>query len=77
MDMMIPYLGQITRLQLESKGAFYIAGLKDSNTSRIEREKRRKRELLQKELLLDKEPKADEPAISEDENGEKHLDTWA
>jgi len=77
MDMMIPYLGQITRLQLESKGAFHIAGVKDSNAQRIEREKRRKRELLEKELLTKKAPKADQPAISEDENGEKHLDTWA
>ncbi|MBE0380578.1 MULTISPECIES: hypothetical protein [Pseudoalteromonas] len=77
MDMMIPYLGQITRLQLESKGAFYIAGLKDSNTSRIEREKRRKREFLQKGLLPDTATQPDKPAISEDEDGEKHLDTWA
>eukprot|EP00040_Diaphanoeca_grandis_P040532 m.311803 g.311803 ORF g.311803 m.311803 type:complete len:68 (+) comp435690_c0_seq1:3-206(+) len=48
---MIPYLGQITRLQLESKGAFHIAGLKDSNAQRIEREKRQKRQLERKELL--------------------------
>ncbi|CAM3777931.1 MULTISPECIES: hypothetical protein [Pseudoalteromonas] len=77
MDMMIPYLGQITRLQLESKGAFHIAGVKDSNAQRIEREKRRKRELLQKEILQGKKPKSDKTAITEDENGEKHLDTWA
>ncbi len=77
MDIMIPYLGQITRLQIESKGAFHIAGLKDSNAQRIEREKRRKRELVQKEILQGKKPKSDGTAITEDENGEKHLDTWA
>ena len=45
MDIMIPFLGRITRLQLESKGAFHIAGVKDANVQRIELEKRQKREI--------------------------------
>lgn len=77
MDMMIPFLGRISRLELEPKGAFYIAGLKDSNAQRIEREKRQKRELARQELLLKQTLKADAPAITEDDEGEKHLDTWA
>lgn len=77
MDMMIPFLGRISRLQVEPKGAFYIAGLKDSNAQRIELEERRKRELARKELLLKQVVDGDSEAITEDENGDKHLDTWA
>ncbi|MCQ8878361.1 hypothetical protein NQT69_10160 [Pseudoalteromonas shioyasakiensis] len=77
MDIMIPYLGQITRLQIESKGAFHIAGLKDSNAQRIEREKRQKRELAQQTKMAEKavqERKKQQENNNEDDN---HLDTWA
>ena len=77
MDMMIPFLGRISRLQVEPKGAFYIAGLKDSNAQRIELEKRRKSELSRRELLLKQGVEDETAAITEDEDGKKHLDTWA
>ncbi|MBB1334593.1 hypothetical protein H5154_14890 [Pseudoalteromonas sp. SR44-5] len=77
MDIMIPYLGQITRLQLESKGAFHIAGLKDSNAQRIEREKRQKRQLERKELLSKEKLETAKKERNTDEEDETHLDTWA
>ncbi|MFK3858246.1 hypothetical protein [Pseudoalteromonas rhizosphaerae] len=77
MDIMIPYLGQITRLQLESKGAFHIAGLKDSNAQRIEREKRQKRQLERKELLRKEKLETAKKERNTDEEDETHLDTWA
>ena len=77
MDIMIPYLGQITRLQLESKGAFHIAGLKDSNAQRIEHEKRQKRQLERKELLPKEKLETAKKERKTDEEDETHLDTWA
>lgn len=77
MDMMIPYLGQISRLQIESKGAFHIAGLKDSNTSRIEREKRQKKELERKEQLAKKNLDDAKKRPKSDDEEDSHLDTWA
>ena len=77
MDIMIPFLGRITRLQLESKGAFHIAGVKDANVQRIELEKRQKRELERRKKAAEKDDKNSKNAIEEDEEGNKHLDTWA
>ncbi|MCG9710495.1 MULTISPECIES: hypothetical protein [unclassified Pseudoalteromonas] len=81
MDIMIPFLGRITRLQLESKGAFHIAGVKDANVQRIELEKRQKREIERRkkaaEKAAEKDDKNNKNAIEEDEEGNKHLDTWA
>ncbi len=77
MDIMIPFLGRITRLQLESKGAFHIAGVKDANVQRIEIEKRQKREIERRKKAAESANKKDKDIIEEDENGNKHLDTWA
>mgnify|MGYP000327229696 FL=1 len=77
MDIMIPFLGRITRLQLESKGAFHIAGVKDANVQRIELEKRQKREIERRKKAAIKDDKSGKNAIEEDEEGNKHLDTWA
>ncbi|KPM84363.1 MULTISPECIES: hypothetical protein [Pseudoalteromonas] len=77
MDIMIPFLGRITRLQLESKGAFHIAGVKDANVQRIELEKRQKREIERRKKAAKKDDKSGKNAIEEDEEGNKHLDTWA
>ena len=77
MDIMIPFLGRITRLQLESKGVFHIAGVKDANVQRIELEKRQKREIERRKKASKKEDKGNKSAIEEDEEGNKHLDTWA
>ena len=77
MDIMIPFLGRITRLQLESKGAFHIAGVKDANVQRIELEKRQKREIERRKKAAKKEDKGNKSAIEEDEECNKHLDTWA
>ncbi|NIZ04487.1 hypothetical protein [Pseudoalteromonas sp. HF66] len=77
MDIMIPFLGRITRLQLESKGAFHIAGVKDANVQRIELEKRQKREIERRKKAAEKDDKNSKNAIEEDEEGNKHLDTWA
>ena len=77
MDIMIPFLGRITRLQLESKGTFHIAGVKDANVQRIELEKRQKREIERRKKAVKKEDKGNKSVIEEDEEGNKHLDTWA
>ncbi|WP_062565650.1 hypothetical protein [Pseudoalteromonas shioyasakiensis] len=77
MDIMIPFLGRITRLQVESKGAFHIAGVKDANVLRIELEKRQKREIERRKKAAKKDDKGNKSAIEEDEEGNKHLDTWA
>jgi len=77
MDIMIPFLGRITRLQLESKGAFHIAGVKDANVQRIELEKRQKREIERRKKAAESANKKDKDIIEEDEDGNKHLDTWA
>ncbi|MCK8123384.1 hypothetical protein NQU96_03775 [Pseudoalteromonas elyakovii] len=77
MDIMIPFLGRITRLQVESKGAFHIAGLKDANVQRIELEKRQKREIERRKKAAENGDKNSKNAIEEDEEGNKHLDTWA
>lgn len=85
MDIMIPFLGRITRLQLESKGAFHIAGVKDANVQRIELEKRQKREIERRKKAAESANKSanksadkkDKDIIEEDEDGNKHLDTWA
>lgn len=77
MDIMIPFLGRITRLQLESKGAFHIAGVKDANVQRIELEKRQKREIERRKKTAENGQESSKNAIEEDEEGNKHLDTWA
>ncbi|MGX1110917.1 putative phosphoribosyltransferase [Pseudoalteromonas sp. MBR-15] len=81
MDIMIPFLGRITRLQLESKGAFHIAGVKDANVQRIELEKRQRREIERRKKAAESANKSadkkDKDIIEEDEDGNKHLDTWA
>ena len=77
MDMMIPFLGKISRLDVEHKGAFYIAGLKDSKISQIELEKRKKAAYERKKMLEKNQPKEQETAVTTDEDSQKHLDTWA
>lgn len=77
MDMMIPFLGKISRLDVEHKGAFYIAGLKDSKISQIELEKRKKAAYERKKMLEKNQPKEQGAAVTTDEDGQKHLDTWA
>jgi len=82
MDMMIPYLGRITRLSLESKGAFYIAGVQNSVASeKIELANKKKRELQKKKKLSviqeQTEPQAKKDSVTKDDDGIEHLDTWA
>jgi hypothetical protein len=77
MDIMIPFLGRITRLQLESKGAFHIAGVKDANVQRVELEKRQKREIELRKKTAQKADKNNKNTAEEDEEGNQHLDTWA
>jgi len=77
MDIMIPYLGQITRLKVESKGAFHIAGLKDSNVAKLEREKRKKSAYVRNKMVNKTASKSDGKKDVLDEEDAKHLDTWA
>ncbi|WP_372762115.1 hypothetical protein [Pseudoalteromonas sp.] len=79
MDIMIPYLGQITRLTLEPKGAFHIAGVsKSTRSDKVQLEERKKRELEKKQKRLAIEDHRDNTPSSEaDQEAETHLDTWA
>jgi len=75
MDIMIPYLGQITRLALESKGAFHIAGVQQSaRAKQVELEERKKKEIEKQKKIST--TNADEHNKNIDGN-DKHLDTWA
>lgn len=50
MDIMIPYLGRITRLEVESKSAFHIAGVQSGSAAeKVELENKKRRELQKKE----------------------------
>jgi hypothetical protein len=75
MDIMIPYLGTITRLAVESKGAFHIAGVQSGAAAeKVDLENKKKRELQKKKKLntLDEQTKT-----SPDYDDPPHLDTWA
>ena len=77
MDIMIPYLGPITRLTLESKGAFHIAGVQQSaNAKKVELEERKKREVEKQHKLAFDENKSRNKTAEEDDD-KPHLDTWA
>ncbi|GAA81177.1 hypothetical protein [Pseudoalteromonas sp. BSi20495] len=78
MDIMIPYLGRITRLEVEPKGAFHIAGVQSgSATEKVELENKKRRELQKKKQLnmLDDQNSKKKSNVDDDEN--PHLDTWA
>ena len=82
MDMMIPYLGKITRLSLESKGVFHIAGVQSSAASeKVELENKKKRELQKKKKLNglsdETQPPTHKKSVNKDDDGIEHLDTWA
>ncbi|WP_213609821.1 hypothetical protein [Pseudoalteromonas sp.] len=77
MDIMIPYLGPITRLALESKSAFHIAGVQQSaRAKKVELEERKKREIEKQHKLSFDENKSRNKTADEDD-GKPHLDTWA
>ncbi|WP_024591063.1 MULTISPECIES: hypothetical protein [unclassified Pseudoalteromonas] len=75
MDIMIPYLGRITRLEVESKSAFHIAGVQSGTAAeKVELENKKRRELQKKKQLNDQKSKK-KSNLDDDEN--PHLDTWA
>ncbi|MEM5507756.1 hypothetical protein WNY98_02630 [Pseudoalteromonas sp. AS71] len=77
MDIMIPYLGRITRLEVESKGAFHIAGVQSGTAAeKVKLENKKRRELQKKKKLnmLD-DQNSKKSNLDDDEN--PHLDTWA
>ncbi|MDO6466364.1 hypothetical protein [Pseudoalteromonas carrageenovora] len=82
MDIMIPFLGKISQLELEPKGAFHIAGVQNTpQIQKIKLENEKKQTLNKKRLETaqgNKSVKTDnEKAITVDDEGNKHLDTWA
>ena len=77
MDIMIPFLGRISRLQLESKGAFHIAGVKDANVQRIELEKRQKREIERRKKAAENGDKNSKNAIDDLFISQIFQDPWA
>ncbi|WP_462159981.1 hypothetical protein [Pseudoalteromonas sp. GB56] len=69
MDIMIPFLGRITRLDVQHKGAFHVAGVKDDKVEKVRNDRKRIKEQRGQETLLDdkdKKGKEDNP----------HLDIW-
>ncbi|MFY8274827.1 hypothetical protein AAEU32_11950 [Pseudoalteromonas sp. SSDWG2] len=70
MDIMIPFLGQITRLEVQHKGAFHVAGVKDSKVQKVRNDLRRAKDQRGMETLVeDKDEVADKKST--------RLDTWA
>nr|WP_105188953.1 MULTISPECIES: hypothetical protein [unclassified Pseudoalteromonas] len=41
MDIMIPFMGRITRLEVQHKGAFHVAGVKDDQIAKVRNERKR------------------------------------
>ncbi|MBQ4833397.1 hypothetical protein J8L70_09125 [Pseudoalteromonas sp. MMG010] len=75
MDIMIPYLGQITRLTAQNKSVFQIAGVQKSAPEKRLIDNKKKQ-------WLDEQSKHNHNEIDkesdDDENASKsHLDTWA
>ncbi|WP_024611096.1 hypothetical protein [Pseudoalteromonas sp. TB64] len=78
MDIMIPYLGRITRLEVESKGAFHIAGVQSgAATEKVELENKKRRELQKKKKLNTFDDQTQKANTSSDDEDGPHLDTWA
>lgn len=75
MDIMIPYLGTITRLVPDSKRAFYIAGVQRSaQAKKIELEEHKKREIEEK---LNISQRDENITNNNDDDESPHVDTWA
>jgi hypothetical protein len=75
---MIPYLGRITRLEVESKGAFYIAGVQNSpSAQKVTLENQKKRELEKKKKTNVVDDKNKTSVDKKDDDETTHLDTWA
>ncbi len=69
MDIMIPFLGRITRLEVQHKGAFHVAGVKDDKIAKVRNERKRIKEQRGQETLVD----------DKDKNGndeDSRLDIW-
>jgi hypothetical protein len=78
MDIMIPYLGRITRLEIESKGAFHIAGVQSGSAAeKVELENKKRRELQKKQKLNTSDKQTKRSDIESDDEKGPHLDTWA
>ncbi|MBE0361758.1 MULTISPECIES: hypothetical protein [Pseudoalteromonas] len=78
MDIMIPYLGTITRLAVESKGAFHIAGVQSGAAAeKVDLENKKKRELQKKKKLNTLDEQTKKTKTSPDDDDPPHLDTWA
>lgn len=78
MDIMIPYLGRITRLEIESKGAFHIAGVQSGSAAeKVELENKKRRELQKKQKLNTSDKQTKRSDIESDDKKDPHLDTWA
>ncbi len=74
MDILTPFLPRISNLEVDHRGPFYIAGLKDQQVQRVRlfhpafKEKRYD--------VLTGEGKKKKDTYTDDE-GKEHLDTWA
>ncbi|MDC9500533.1 MULTISPECIES: hypothetical protein [unclassified Pseudoalteromonas] len=82
MDIMIPFLGKISRLELEPKSTFHIAGVQNMPQAQKIKLENEKKQTLNKKRLAQAQGKkcasaANEKAITVDDEGNKHLDTWA
>lgn len=75
MDMMIPYLGKIIRLDIESKRAFQIAGVQQTTPSKKVQLQSNKKQATEKKYNASKAPENTKDEKPDDDI--KHLDTWA
>lgn len=70
MDIMIPYMPVIRRVEVDHKGAFHVAGVKDSKVPRVQLKNKRATDA--KSLV---KPQEETPSSTNKHNGK--LDVWA
>lgn len=71
MDVMIPFLGRITRLEVHHNGAFHVAGVKDNKVAKVRNERKQDKEKRGQETFVEDTQK------KKGKDSSPHLDTWA
>ncbi|MEM0515791.1 hypothetical protein WCN91_10275 [Pseudoalteromonas sp. YIC-827] len=73
MDIMIPFMGRITRLEVQHKEAFHVAGVKDDKVAKVRNERKRLGAQRGQETFVDERNGSTEQG----KDGSPRLDVWA